>query len=129
MGDSRRRRKTMFFNSYAFLFAFLPVVWVIYMLLSAHPRAGVWWMVAASLFFYAMYRVEDVPLLLASIGFNYSVSLLIVRYPGRPWLPALGIVGNLAALAVFKYNKPLAAMVPDRALADTIGGLHFPLGI
>src|ERR1700722_6356582 len=90
MEDSRRRRKTMFFNSYAFLFAFLPVVWVVYMLLSGHPRAGVWWMVAASLFFYAMYRVEDVPLLLVSIGFNYSVSLLIVRYPGRPWLPVLG---------------------------------------
>ena len=129
MGDSRHRRKTMFFNSYAFLFAFLPVVWVIYMLLSGHPRAGVWWMVAASLFFYAMYRVEDVPLLLASIGFNYSVSLLIVRYPGRPWLPALGIAGDLAALAGFKYNKPLAAMVPNSELAGTISNLHFPLGI
>ena len=85
-------------------------------------------MVAASLFFYAMYRVEDVPLLLASVGFNYGISLLIVRFPGRRLLPALGIAGDLAALALFKYNKPLAGLAPT-PLAAAIGNLHFPLGI
>jgi len=119
----------MFFNSYGFLFAFLPVVWVVYMFLARSPGAGVWWMVGASLFFYAMYRAEDVPLLLASIAFNYGISLLIARLPDRPLIPALGIAVDLAALALFKYNQSLAAMIPDPALSDAIAGLHFPLGI
>jgi alginate O-acetyltransferase complex protein AlgI len=118
----------MFFNSYLFLFAFLPVVWVVYISLARFPGAGVWWMVAASFFFYAMYRVQDVPLLLASIAFNYGISLLIVRFPGRPALLALGIAGDLLALAVFKYNHALAAMVPG-FLSPVIAGLQFPLGI
>ena len=119
----------MFFNSYSFLFAFLPLVWVVYISLSRFPRAGVWWMVLASLFFYSLYRITDVPLLLASIGFNYGISLLIVRFPARPLIPALGIVCDLAALAVFKYNKPLAAAIPDRPLSAFVEHLSFPLGI
>ena len=119
----------MFFNSYLFLFAFLPVVWVVYMWLARFPGAGVWWMVGASLFFYAMYRAQDVPLLLGSIAFNYGISLLIVRLPGRPLIPALGIASDLLALALFKYNHALAAMAPGHFLPNAIAGLHFPLGI
>jgi D-alanyl-lipoteichoic acid acyltransferase DltB (MBOAT superfamily) len=118
----------MFFNSYLFLFVFLPVVWAVYMFLARSPRAGVWWMTGASLFFYAMYRVADVPLLLASIAFNYGISLLIARFPGRPAIPALGIAGDLLALAVFKYNHALAAIAPA-FIAPGLAGLHFPLGI
>jgi alginate O-acetyltransferase complex protein AlgI len=109
----------MFFNSYGFLFGFLPAVCVVYFLLSKLPRLGTWWMVAASLFFYARYRLDDLGLLIASILWNYLISQLIRRNNKRLCL-VLGIFVNLLVLALFKYSKMLAPPLHD---------LAFPLGI
>jgi alginate O-acetyltransferase complex protein AlgI len=103
----------MFFNSYEFLFGFLPAVFLGYFLLRRFPRAGTWWLAAASFYFYAKYRLDDLGLLIASILWNYAVSLLITRTNlartnrRRQWL-ILGIAVNLLTLALFKYNKTLA---------------------
>ncbi len=112
----------MFFNSYGFLFGFLPAVLIVYFLLARFPRAGTWWMVAASFFFYARYRLDDLGLLVASILCNFLISHLIVRRTHRrAWL-IFGIGVNLAALGLFKYSKFLP---PDVILHN----LAFPLGI
>ena len=111
----------MFFNSYEFLFGFLPAVCIVYFLLARFPRAGTWWMAAASFFFYAKYRLDDVALLIASILWNYLISHLIVRRGWkRGWL-VLGIAVNLLTLAVFKYSKFWPA--------GMLHNLAFPLGI
>lgn len=111
----------MFFNSYGFLFGFLPVVCAVYFLLRRYPRAGIWWMGAASFFFYAKYRVDDLGLLIASILWNFFVSQLIFRGRGkRAWLTA-GIAVDLLALAVFKYSRFLSP--------PAFHNLAFPLGI
>ena len=112
----------MFFNSYEFLFGFLPAVSIVYFLLRRFPRAGTWWMAAASLFFYARYRVDDVALLVASILGNYLISQLIVRRVRKRGYLILGISVNLLVLAVFKYSKNLAPFLQNVHLA-------FPLGI
>jgi alginate O-acetyltransferase complex protein AlgI len=107
----------MFFNSYEFLFGFLPVVCLVYFLLSRTPRLGTWWMVAASFFFYAKYRIDDLGLLAASILWNYLISQVIACRRGkRAWL-ILGISVNLLVLALFKYSKSI------------FFDLAFPLGI
>jgi alginate O-acetyltransferase complex protein AlgI len=97
----------MFFNSYGFLFGFLPVVCFVYFLLSRIPGAGTWWMVAASLFFYAEYRVAGLALLIASILWNYLISWLIVSRKRKQGYLALGISLNLLVLCVFKYSRML----------------------
>jgi alginate O-acetyltransferase complex protein AlgI len=111
----------MFFNSYEFLFGFLPAVCIVYFLLGRFPRAGTWWMVAASFFFYAKYRLDDLALLIASILCNFLISQFIVQRKHKRGYLILGISINLLVLAVFKYSRFLApAMLRD---------LAFPLGI
>src|SRR5579863_3655759 len=111
----------MFFNSYEFLFGFLPAVLIVYFLVSRFPRAGTWWLAAASFFFYAKYRLDDLGLLLASILWNFFISQLIVRQKQKRAYLILGIAGNLLVLAVFKYSKFLAPAI--------LHNLAFPLGI
>ncbi|MDP9055504.1 MAG: MBOAT family protein [Acidobacteriota bacterium] len=120
----------MFFNSYEFLFGFLPAVCILYFLLARVPNAGTWCLAAASLFFYARYRLDGLALLVASMFWNYSISLLVLRRRNkRGWL-ILGIAVNLAVLSVFKYSKILApALLSHHLHASILFDLAFPLGI
>jgi D-alanyl-lipoteichoic acid acyltransferase DltB (MBOAT superfamily) len=98
----------MLFNSYPFIFLFLPVVLLGYF---ASTRLGnlapVVWLALASLAFYAVSNWQFVPLLLASIAFNYLIGLLLIslRLRARPRLIVLaaGVTGDLLALGTFKY--------------------------
>jgi alginate O-acetyltransferase complex protein AlgI len=120
----------MFFNSYEFLFGFLPVVFIGYFLLSRSPRAGTWWMVAASLFFYARYRVDYLALLIGSVLWNYLISFLVFRRKRKLGFLVLGITVNLLVLGLFKYSKMLAPTLQNYRLhASILYDLAFPLGI
>jgi len=62
----------MLFNSYTFLFLFLPVTLAgAFILVRWRTSVAVGWLVLASLFFYGWWSWRHVPLLLASIAFNY----------------------------------------------------------
>lgn len=63
----------MLFNSYEFLFLFFPIVLMGYFALGKREdsNAANLWLVAASLFFYSYWNIRYLPLLLASIAFNY----------------------------------------------------------
>ncbi|MGK5055400.1 MBOAT family O-acyltransferase [Janthinobacterium sp. LB2P49] len=106
----------MLFNSFAFLFAYLPIVLAGYFLLdrwaSAAGATTSWrrlgpasWLAGASLFFYAWWDVRYLPLLLASICVNYGAGRLIGSCAGaarkRALLAALAL--NLGLLAYYKY--------------------------
>jgi alginate O-acetyltransferase complex protein AlgI len=125
-----RRLKKMVFNSYEFIFEFLPVVCAIYFLLPKRPRLGTWWLVLASFLFYSYNRaLSSVWLLLASILFNYGISLLLVRRK-HPYYLFLGIAVNLLELGLFKYKPALTGLVAhDQAWFDRLSSLAFPLGI
>jgi alginate O-acetyltransferase complex protein AlgI len=110
----------MLFNSFAFIFGFLPLTFVITYLL------GRWRQVAAkaaltlfSLGFYAWWRPIHLPLLLGSIVFNYLVGAAIQRAvaAGRTTrvnvILAFGLVVDLSFLGWFKY----ANFVADNANA------------
>jgi D-alanyl-lipoteichoic acid acyltransferase DltB (MBOAT superfamily) len=104
----------MLFNSYQFIFLFLPVTFGIYFLLNSRRLvlAGKAWLVVASLFFYAYWDVTYLPLILLLIAFNYAVGTILAqslhaqRYPmvNRKAVLAFGIVVNLAILGYFKYR-------------------------
>jgi alginate O-acetyltransferase complex protein AlgI len=100
--------KVMLFNSYSFIFAFLPIVLCGYFLLGRlGDSAPVIWLALASLVFYAYGNWQFVPLLIASIAFNYTIGYwLIARdlsLSARRVALVIGVVGDLAVLAVFKY--------------------------
>ncbi|ARO86521.1 MBOAT family protein [Nitrosospira lacus] len=96
----------MLFNSFAFIFGYLPVVVAVYFWLGRHnPTWAAGWLALASLVFYGYWDYRYIPLLLASIGFNYWVGLCIVQAvkPARKYWLVFAVTINLLLLAYFKY--------------------------
>ncbi len=125
----------MLFNSYAFLFAFLPIALVGYQVAGHfHRRAVVAWLGLVSLAFYAYWRPPLLLLLLASIAMNYLAACLISRRVPNPvptgvWL-WIAILMNLATLGYFKYFFPLLNFVSSEAGSSWHwSGVILPLGI
>lgn len=97
----------MLFNSFIFIFAYLPVVLGGFILLGR--KNPVWasaWLALASLFFYGYWDYRFIPLLLMSITFNYWSGQRIsqARHPFRKRWLIFALVMNLALLGYFKYT-------------------------
>ena len=110
----------MLFSSWQFILVFLPVSFFIYFWLNHRKLiiAGKTWLVATSLFFYAYWDVKYLPLILASILFNFAIGTGLAqahqescqdrkshrRALNRKVALATGIITNLALLGYFKYT-------------------------
>jgi alginate O-acetyltransferase complex protein AlgI len=113
----------MLFNSAEFLFAFLPIVLVVFLLLGKYrsARATIAWLLGASLFFYGWWNPAYLVLIAASIAFNFSIARLLERRPRRELL-WLGVGGDLLSIGYFKY----AGFLVDNLSA--VAGTHFEAG-
>ncbi len=106
----------MLFNSYLFIFAFLPVVYVVYYALRAHhPRQAIAWLTVSSLFFYSWWNPPFVALLSGSILINFQLAYWIDRHHGstraKLWL-AIGLLRACYALLLPPYLfSPCFALV------------------
>jgi D-alanyl-lipoteichoic acid acyltransferase DltB (MBOAT superfamily) len=95
---------------------FFAVVFPITWLLNDHNTWKKLFLVAASYYFYAFWRVDFTLLLFISSVFNYLAALLIGRLESRPWrLAALwaAIVANIGLLGYFKYYNFLVAQLTN----------------
>ena len=120
----------MLFNSYEFLLVFLPLTVVGYFVIArASALAANVFLAAASIAFYAWWRLDFVWILAASIVVNFLVGRRLSRGHARPLLVA-GIVFNLALLGYFKYADFFIANL-NQAFGAHIGLLRIalPLGI
>lgn len=117
----------MLFNSYEFIFLYLPVVLGgFFAIASRSHRLAALWLAAASVFFYGWWNPKFVALLLASIVFNYGAGYLIghARLAGKSKpLLIVAIVANLLLLGVFKYTNFFIAT------ANSVGAHFGPLDI
>ncbi|WP_249780620.1 MBOAT family O-acyltransferase [Bradyrhizobium sp. dw_78] len=100
----------MLFNSTDFLFIFFPIIFLVFFILGGiglHRLASAWLFVASL----AFYGWDDpyflIPLILASITFNYFVGRAIGATHKGSTL-AFGIVVDLGLLAYFKYANFIA---------------------
>ncbi len=105
----------MLFNSAEFLFAFLPITLLGFFLTARSSHAlALAWLTAASVVFYGWWNVSWVPLMLASILFNFLAGRRIharqARNPSSPLAllsPKALLIGaiaiNLTLLVYFKY--------------------------
>jgi alginate O-acetyltransferase complex protein AlgI len=124
----------MLFNSYPFIFLFLPIALIGYFALGRLGHlAPVIWLALASLAFYAVSNWQFVALLLASIAFNYLIGwLLIARRLGshlRMIVLTAGVSGDLVVLGYFKYAGFLAANLSALFSTGFSVNVLLPVGI
>lgn len=98
----------MLFNSYPFIFVFLPVVLAGATILTrfAGRDALLVWLLLSSLVFYGQWNANFLILLVGSIVANYLLGQRIRAAGASPMglrLLVIGITGNLATIAYFKY--------------------------
>jgi len=123
----------MLFNSYVFIFAFLPIVFAGTILLGrySHHLAALW-LGLASLTFYAAWDSGFVLLLITSICFNYGAGYTLSHKNTRQPKIILtsAIVVNLLLLGYFKYANFFINST-NSMLGFQIPGLDIilPLGI
>ena len=101
----------MLFNSFEFIFLFLPVAFTLYAL-ALHWRAtgaALAILTAASLFFWAYWNPAYLPLIIFSLLINYGLGLgILAARDGdsrqlAKVLVILGVVINLAIIGYYKY--------------------------
>lgn len=106
----------MLFNSFEFIFIFLPILLlVIYILRKYSLAASHNGMIIASLFFYALLDLQHLWVLLLSAAWNYGFGNLLINRIKREkntfvWL-WIGISFNLALLGGYKYISFLTQFV------------------
>ncbi len=99
----------MLFNSYEYIFLFLPITIAGFFFLGSrvHHKVAVAWLVGASLFFYGWWNPAYVSLIMGSIIFNYAVGFQLKNSRKAPnfrkGMLIFGIAMNLCLIGYFKY--------------------------
>ena len=127
----------MLFNSYEFIFLFLPVAFTVFYLIAVKNHNGALAGLAlVSLFSYGYWSLYALPILIGSIIFNYSFALFLgnPETKRRKSLLFFAITSNLLVLAFFKYANFFIANT--NALRSSLGLVAFdyldvilPIGI
>jgi len=102
----------MLFNSFGFIFIFLPATFFVYFYLRSTQlvNAPKVWLISASLLFYGWSNFIYLPLILSSILFNFFISKAILKFDlvnkqflSKKNLLKVGIISNIGLLIYFKY--------------------------
>ncbi|WP_404455695.1 MBOAT family protein [Virgibacillus necropolis] len=98
----------MLFNSFEFIFVFLPFVFVGYFLLNKiHMGAALLLLLLCSLVFYSWWNPIYLPLMLASLGANYFFGIMITKIKPdkkKKVVLSIGLLFNVSLLGFFKYT-------------------------
>ena len=128
----------MLFNSYEFLFAFLPATLLGFYLLGAVSRTlAVRWLILASLAFYGYWRPLNVLIIAPSIATNFALATVLLRlregegsrFASKATL-ILGVSLNVIFLGVFKYTDFISGSINDVFGSNLVmRHIILPLGI
>lgn len=125
----------MVFSSYKFIFAFLPVVWVVWAILKKVKNTTLikYWLVIASCVFYAWGQPKFLPVFLFALISNYLLVLAITKTKKktiRVICLIAGIAEGLGVLFVFKYlNFTLYSFNHFLGCDFSLQNIILPLGI
>jgi alginate O-acetyltransferase complex protein AlgI len=127
----------MLFNSYIFIFLFLPVTLAVfhYLRLRGNFRAAIFSLTAASLVFYGWWSPKYLILIGVLIVLNYLVARAMMRVQKTSvvlacWLLGLGVAGNLSVLSYYKYANFFIDTLNDFLdLGIAIPSIILPIGI
>jgi alginate O-acetyltransferase complex protein AlgI len=123
----------LLFNSYEFIFLFLPITFFIYFFLNRQKltEASKGFLVISSLFFYSWWNVTYLPLILVSMVFNYVIGTSLTKNEehkkiSKKLLLTIGIIGNVGLLGYFKYSDFFLSNV-NYVLDSDVPLLHLAL--
>ena len=125
----------MLFNSYEFIFLFLPITFFVYFYLNNKRLtiASKGWLVFASLFFYSWWNIMYLPLILISVLFNYIITNTMMEYDklkkvyfSKKTLLQIGLFFNIGLLIYFKYMDFFISNI-NSLMAVDIKLLHLAL--
>ena len=123
----------MLFNSYGFIFFFLPITFFFYFYLNTKrlTEASKGFLVLASLFFYSWWNIVYLPIILVSMLFNYVVGVSLSKENehtkvSRKTLLIFGIISNVFLLGYFKYADFLIENI-NFSIDGNISLLHLAL--
>ncbi len=129
----------MLFNSYGFIFLYLPIVLLgFFQLGRINHRYAAAWLALASLFFYGYWNPAYVGLLLGSIVCNYAFGMWIAKAGSRiedrglkkKRLLIVALAANLVLLGYYKYANFFVANLNPLLGADwNMANIILPLGI
>jgi len=121
----------MVFSSLEFIYLFLLPVLGGFLILK-HLRletAIIWWLIVASLTFYALWSPIHLVLLIGSVLANFGLHKVLLLHRSKAILTG-GIVANLAVLAWFKYADFLIGNVAEAfGIEATTLNIVLPLAI
>lgn len=108
----------MLFNSYVFIFIFLPLSVVVFWLISGNGnhRSAIIWLVVCSLFFYGWWKISYLLLLTSSIFFNFCIGNFLLKKNNKVFKKSVlifGVVVNLSTIGYFKYSNFFISCVND----------------
>ena len=128
----------MLFNSYPFIFVFLPVTVTIFFLFGRYSSIlAASWLVFASLFFYGWWNLGYLVLLLCSILVNFIIGAGLVTVHSKfgkcnksRALLLAGLVFNLCLLGYYKYANFFVENINSVTGLDfKLNDIILPLGI
>ena len=125
----------MLFNSYEFVFGFVPIVLIGAYFLAGRGqrRLSVAWLVGMSLFFYGWWNPAFLGLIIGSVVFNFLVGSYLARHRlarGTKLALAGGILANLGAIGYFKYAGFFVSVAGHVIGASwAVPGIVLPLAI
>lgn len=127
----------MLFNSYIFIFCFLPITFLGFFSLAKRSETiAATWLTAASFVFYAWWSPGYVALLIGSILFNYFFGLRISRAFDQSNTQAIrttllfGVSANIFLLIYYKYTNLLVNSINDLlGMGYQVDTIALPIGI
>lgn len=122
----------MLFNSYIFIFAFLPLCLLGYYLLKRRSAtAAKLWLIAFSLWFYGYFNIYYLAIMVGSILVNFGLYKGIERKDSmKKMILIAGVIINLGVLFYFKYFDFFLSNVNLLFKTDIpLKGILLPLGI
>ncbi len=131
----------MLFNSYSFIFLFLPIVLLGYKLAfhlkerySGQNSLPIYWLAFSSVVFYTIWNPSFTPILLTSIFVNGCFAYALIKRDfsenQKRWIRNVGVLLNLLFLCYFKYYSFFLENANNLCGSNfTLHHIILPLGI
>lgn len=125
----------MLFNSYIFLFLFLPAALLGYFFLNHYGKYvfAEYFLILMSLWFYAYFNISYLPIIVCSMILNYILARFMVRQSDRKIKFIFLIVGCVSNIGILFYYKYMGFFIENLNLLFktnfNITNILLPLGI